>query len=99
MLPRRTPAREKRRRASHPGRAQSLQAAALQSASETQSLNVWRGGTLIQHLAPMPVNHPAGKTRRHRPHRGRRSQIAARRDRRRKTKTAGGAGDPNPAGA
>lgn len=27
----------------------------------TQSLNVWRGGTLIQHLAPMPVNHPAGK--------------------------------------
>jgi putative glutamine amidotransferase len=28
----------------------------------TQSLNVWRGGTLIQHLAPMPVNHPAGKT-------------------------------------
>jgi putative glutamine amidotransferase len=28
----------------------------------TQSLNVWRGGTLIQHLAPMPVNHRAGKT-------------------------------------
>jgi putative glutamine amidotransferase len=28
----------------------------------TQSLNVWRGGTLIQDLAPMPVNHPAGKT-------------------------------------
>ena len=27
----------------------------------TQSLNVWRGGTLIQHLAPMPVNHPAGR--------------------------------------
>jgi putative glutamine amidotransferase len=27
-----------------------------------QSLNVWRGGTLIQHLAPMPVNHPAGKS-------------------------------------
>lgn len=27
-----------------------------------QSLNVWRGGTLVQHLAPMPVNHPAGKT-------------------------------------
>jgi putative glutamine amidotransferase len=26
-----------------------------------QSLNVWRGGTLVQHLAPMPVNHPAGK--------------------------------------
>ncbi len=26
-----------------------------------QSLNVWLGGTLIQHLAPMPVNHPAGK--------------------------------------
>ncbi len=25
-----------------------------------QSLNVWRGGTLVQHLAPMPVNHPAG---------------------------------------
>jgi putative glutamine amidotransferase len=28
----------------------------------TQSLNVWRGGTLIQHLVPMPVNHPAGRT-------------------------------------
>ena len=28
----------------------------------TQSLNVWRGGTLVQDLAPMPVNHPAGKT-------------------------------------
>jgi putative glutamine amidotransferase len=28
----------------------------------TQSLNVWRGGTLVQHLAPMPVNHPAGRT-------------------------------------
>lgn len=27
-----------------------------------QSLNVWRGGTLVQHLAPMPVNHPAGKS-------------------------------------
>lgn len=27
-----------------------------------QSLNVWRGGTLVQHLAPIPVNHPAGKT-------------------------------------
>lgn len=27
----------------------------------TQSLNVWRGGTIIQHLSPMPVNHPAGK--------------------------------------
>ena len=27
-----------------------------------QSLNVWRGGTLIQHLAPMPVNHPAGRS-------------------------------------
>jgi putative glutamine amidotransferase len=26
-----------------------------------QSLNVWRGGTLVQHLAPMPVNHPAGR--------------------------------------
>jgi putative glutamine amidotransferase len=26
-----------------------------------QSLNVWRGGTLVQHLAPVPVNHPAGK--------------------------------------
>ena len=25
-----------------------------------QSLNVWRGGTLVQHLAPMPVNHRAG---------------------------------------
>ncbi|HEV2709992.1 MAG TPA: gamma-glutamyl-gamma-aminobutyrate hydrolase family protein [Edaphobacter sp.] len=28
----------------------------------TQSLNTWRGGTLIQHLAPMPVNHAAGRT-------------------------------------
>src|SRR3981081_3984940 len=28
----------------------------------TQSLNVWRGGTLVQHLTPMPVNHPAGRT-------------------------------------
>jgi len=27
----------------------------------TQSLNVWRGGTLVQHLTPMPVNHPAGR--------------------------------------
>jgi putative glutamine amidotransferase len=26
-----------------------------------QSLNVWRGGTLVQHLAPLPVNHSAGK--------------------------------------
>ena len=26
-----------------------------------QSLNVWRTGTLVQHLLPMPVNHPAGK--------------------------------------
>jgi putative glutamine amidotransferase len=26
----------------------------------TQMLNVWRGGTLVQHLAPMPVNHAAG---------------------------------------
>ena len=25
-----------------------------------QSLNVWRGGTLIQDLAPLPVNHAAG---------------------------------------
>ena len=23
----------------------------------TQMLNVWRGGTLVQHLTPMPVNH------------------------------------------
>jgi putative glutamine amidotransferase len=23
-------------------------------------LNVWRGGTLVQHLTPMPVNHAAG---------------------------------------
>jgi putative glutamine amidotransferase len=28
----------------------------------TQSLNVWRGGTLVQHLVPMPVNHPAGRS-------------------------------------
>jgi putative glutamine amidotransferase len=26
----------------------------------TQMLNVWRGGTLLQHLTPMPVNHAAG---------------------------------------
>ena len=26
-----------------------------------QSLNVWRTGTLVQHVMPMPVNHPAGK--------------------------------------
>lgn len=25
-----------------------------------QSLNVWRGGTLLQHLTAMPVNHAAG---------------------------------------
>jgi|UPI00047B3FB8 putative glutamine amidotransferase len=28
----------------------------------TQSLNVWRGGTLIQDLSPVPVNHSAGRT-------------------------------------
>jgi len=28
----------------------------------TQILNVYRGGTLIQHLAPIPVNHGAGKS-------------------------------------
>src|ERR1017187_7441367 len=28
----------------------------------TQMLNVWRGGTLLQDLAPMPVNHKAGRT-------------------------------------
>lgn len=28
----------------------------------TQSLNVWRGGTLIQDLNPVPVNHSAGRT-------------------------------------
>jgi putative glutamine amidotransferase len=27
----------------------------------TQLLNVFRGGTLIQHLLPMPVNHQAGR--------------------------------------
>ncbi|WP_158792941.1 gamma-glutamyl-gamma-aminobutyrate hydrolase family protein [Granulicella sp. L60] len=27
-----------------------------------QFLNVWRGGTLVQDLAPMPVNHPAGRS-------------------------------------
>jgi putative glutamine amidotransferase len=27
----------------------------------TQSLNVWRGGTLIQDLSPVPVNHSAGR--------------------------------------
>jgi putative glutamine amidotransferase len=26
----------------------------------TQMLNVWRGGTLVQHLAGIPVNHKAG---------------------------------------
>jgi putative glutamine amidotransferase len=26
----------------------------------TQMLNVWRGGTLVQHLTGMPVNHKAG---------------------------------------
>ncbi len=26
-----------------------------------QSLNVYRGGTLIQHLAPVPINHRAGR--------------------------------------
>jgi putative glutamine amidotransferase len=28
----------------------------------TQILNVWRGGTLIQDLAPIPVNHGAGRS-------------------------------------
>ena len=28
----------------------------------TQMLNVWRGGTVIQDLIPMPVNHKAGRT-------------------------------------
>jgi putative glutamine amidotransferase len=28
----------------------------------TQSLNVWRGGTLVQHLNILPVNHPAGRS-------------------------------------
>jgi putative glutamine amidotransferase len=27
----------------------------------TQMLNVWRGGTLVQDLLPMPVNHRAGR--------------------------------------
>ncbi len=27
----------------------------------TQMLNVWRGGTLVQHLAGVPVNHAAGR--------------------------------------
>ncbi|HZY74464.1 MAG TPA: gamma-glutamyl-gamma-aminobutyrate hydrolase family protein [Edaphobacter sp.] len=27
-----------------------------------QALNIWRGGTLVQHLAPMPVNHRAGRS-------------------------------------
>jgi putative glutamine amidotransferase len=27
----------------------------------TQMLNVWRGGTLVQHLTGMPVNHKAGR--------------------------------------
>jgi putative glutamine amidotransferase len=27
----------------------------------TQMLNVWRGGTLVQHLTGMPVNHRAGR--------------------------------------
>ena len=25
-----------------------------------QSMNVWRGGSLVQHLAPLPCNHAAG---------------------------------------
>ena len=28
----------------------------------TQMLNVWRGGTLVQHLAGLAVNHKAGRT-------------------------------------
>jgi putative glutamine amidotransferase len=28
----------------------------------TQFLNVWRGGTLVQHLNILPVNHPAGRS-------------------------------------
>ncbi len=28
----------------------------------TQSLNVHRGGTLVQHLMPLPVNHSAGRS-------------------------------------
>lgn len=28
----------------------------------TQMLNVWRGGTLVQHLASVSVNHKAGRT-------------------------------------
>jgi len=28
----------------------------------TQMLNVWRGGTLVQDLTPMPVNHKAGRS-------------------------------------
>ncbi len=28
----------------------------------TQSLNVWRGGTLVQDLTVLPVNHKAGRT-------------------------------------
>jgi putative glutamine amidotransferase len=28
----------------------------------TQMLNVWRGGTLIQHLTGLPVNHKAGRS-------------------------------------
>src|ERR1700677_4957434 len=28
----------------------------------TQSLNVWRGGTLVQNLNVLPVNHPAGRS-------------------------------------
>src|ERR1700677_737492 len=27
-----------------------------------QSLNVWRGGTLVQDLSILPVNHPAGRS-------------------------------------
>jgi putative glutamine amidotransferase len=27
-----------------------------------QSLNVWRGGSLVQDLSPLPVNHSAGRT-------------------------------------
>ena len=35
-----------------------------------QSMNVYRGGSLVQDLLPLPVNHSAGRKGRRRPHRG-----------------------------
>jgi len=47
----------------------------------TQSLNVWRGGTLIQELAPIAGQPPRRQDRRRGPHRSRRPAVTAGRDR------------------